>query len=40
VKQRVVGQNAQVGRFANVPAYDDIVLPVWSNFSPRLSDGV
>ena len=37
VKQRVVGQNAQVGRFANVPAYDDIVLPVWSNFSPRLS---
>src|SRR5262245_42444532 len=37
VKQRVVGQNAQVGRFANVPAYDDIVLPVWSNLSPRLS---
>ncbi len=37
VKQRIVGQTAQIGRFANVPAYDDIVLPVWSNVSPRLS---
>lgn len=37
VKQRVVGQDAQSGRFANVPAYDDIVLPTWSTFSPRLS---
>ena len=37
VKQRIVGQPAQQGRFANVPAYDDIVLPVWKNFSPRLS---
>jgi hypothetical protein len=37
VKQRVVGQPAQVGRFANVAAYDDIVLPTWSNISPRLS---
>jgi hypothetical protein len=37
IKQRVVGQDAQIGRFANVPAYDDIVLPTWSNFSPRLS---
>jgi Carboxypeptidase regulatory-like domain len=37
LKQRVEGQNAQVGRFANVAAYDDIVLPTWSNFSPRLS---
>jgi len=37
LKQRVVGQNAQVGRFANVAAYDDIVLPVWKDFSPRVS---
>ncbi len=37
VKQRIVGQPAQQGRFANVPAYEDIVLPVWKNFSPRLS---
>lgn len=37
IKQRVKGQNAQVGRFANIPAYDDIVLPTWKNFSPRLS---
>ena len=25
------------GRFANVAAYDDITLPVWKEFSPRLS---
>ena len=37
IKQRVVGQAAQQGRFANVPAYDDIVLPIWKDFSPRLS---
>jgi hypothetical protein len=37
VRQRVVGQGAQVGRFANVAAYDDIELPVWKNLSPRLS---
>jgi hypothetical protein len=37
IKQRVVGQEAQSGRFANVPAYDDIVLPIWKDVSPRLS---
>ncbi len=37
LKQRVVGQPAMTGRFVNSPAYDDIVLPVWKNFSPRLS---
>jgi hypothetical protein len=37
LKQRVVGQNAQVGRFANVAAYDDIVLPTWKDVSPRVS---
>ena len=25
------------GRFANVAAYDDIVLPTWKDFSPRVS---
>jgi hypothetical protein len=37
LKQRIVGQEAQIGRFADIEAYDDIVLPTWSNFSPRLS---
>ncbi len=37
VKQRIVGQDAQIGRFASAPAYGDTVLPVWSDFSPRLS---
>ena len=37
LKQRAVGQNAQVGRFANIAAYDDVVLPVWKDLSPRLS---
>lgn len=37
VKQRIVGQEAQNGRFANSPAYDDIVLPTWANWSPRMS---
>ena len=36
-KQRIVGQPQQVGRFANVPAYDDIEFPTWTDWSPRLS---
>jgi hypothetical protein len=36
-KQTIKGQNAMVGRFANVPAYSDIAFPTWSDFSPRLS---
>ncbi|HEX7281971.1 MAG TPA: hypothetical protein VF239_07945, partial [Vicinamibacterales bacterium] len=36
-KQTIVGQPTMVGRFANVPAYDDISFPTWSDFSPRLS---
>lgn len=36
-KQRIVGQPAMQGRFANVAAYDDIELPVWNDFSPRVS---
>lgn len=35
--QYIVGQKAQVGRFANIAAYNDIQLPTWSNFSPRVS---
>ena len=37
VKQHVVGQGAQVGRFASSPAYSDITLPVWNDISPRTS---
>jgi hypothetical protein len=36
-KQTIVGQPAMVGRFANVPAYDDIPFPTWKDVSPRLS---
>ncbi|MEO7156780.1 MAG: hypothetical protein ABI039_04410, partial [Vicinamibacterales bacterium] len=37
LKQSVVGQTAQQGRFANIAAYDDITLPTWKDFSPRVS---
>ena len=37
VAQSIVGQEAQIGRFANVPAYDDFEVPTWSDFSPRTS---
>ena len=37
VKQHIVGQDAQVGRFAASPAYNDISIPVWNNVSPRTS---
>jgi hypothetical protein len=37
VAQSIVGQAAQVGRFTNVPAYDDFEVPTWSDFSPRTS---
>ena len=36
-KQTIVGQDVQIGRFANSPAYDDIAFPTWNDFSPRLS---
>jgi hypothetical protein len=35
VSEQVTGQPAQSGRFANIPAFDDIQLPKWKNFSPR-----
>jgi hypothetical protein len=34
---RIVGQPAMQGRFANVAAYQDIEMPVWKDFSPRVS---
>ncbi len=37
VAQSVVGQDAQVGRFANSPAYGDIKVPTWTDISPRTS---
>ncbi len=37
LKQHIVGQDAQVGRFANLQPYDDIEMPVWNDLSPRTS---
>ncbi len=37
VAQSIVGQEAQIGRFANSPAYGDFEVPTWSDFSPRTS---
>jgi hypothetical protein len=37
LKQHVVGEPAQTGRFENSVAYGDIVLPVWKDVSPRTS---
>lgn len=37
VKQHIVGQDAQNGRFASSLPYDDITMPVWKNWSPRTS---
>jgi len=35
VKQHVLGESAQTGRFENSVAYDDIYLPSWKDWSPR-----
>jgi len=37
LKQHVVGEPAQTGRFENSIAYNDIYLPVWKDLSPRTS---
>jgi hypothetical protein len=37
LKQRVMGEPAQFGRFASSVAYDDIQLPTWKDWSPRTS---
>ena len=35
VKESVVGQPEQIGRFGDVKAFSDIDMPVWKTFSPR-----
>lgn len=35
VSEAVVGEPAQTGRWANVPAFGDIQMPTWNTFSPR-----
>lgn len=37
LKQHVIGEPAQTGRFENSVAYGDIELPVWKDVSPRTS---
>jgi hypothetical protein len=37
INEQVTGQEAQVGRFVNIPAFGDIKMPTWKNFSPRTS---
>src|SRR3954462_10500687 len=37
ISEQVTGQDAQAGRFVNIPAFGDIQMPVWKNFSPRTS---
>jgi hypothetical protein len=35
VNEQVDGQPAQSGRFANIPAFADIKMPIWKSWSPR-----
>jgi Carboxypeptidase regulatory-like domain/TonB dependent receptor-like, beta-barrel len=35
VSEQVSGQPAQQGRFANIPAFGDIHMPIWRTYSPR-----
>ena len=37
LRQHVIGEPAQTGRFENSVAYGDIQLPVWKDVSPRTS---
>jgi len=37
VSEQVTGKPTQIGRFAKIPAYDTFRLPVWKNWSPRVS---
>jgi len=37
VSEQVSGQPAQHGRFANIPAFGDIHMPIWRTFSPRMA---
>jgi hypothetical protein len=37
ISEQITGQDAQVGRFVNIPAFSDIQMPRWKMFSPRTS---
>jgi hypothetical protein len=37
ISEQVTGQDAQIGRFVNIPAFADKQMPIWKNFSPRTS---
>jgi hypothetical protein len=37
ISEQVTGQDAQLGRFVNIPAFSDIQMPRWKSFSPRTS---
>ena len=37
ISEQITGQDAQIGRFVNIPAFPDRKMPVWKNFSPRTS---
>jgi hypothetical protein len=37
VNEQVDGQATQAGRFATIPAFDDIKMPTWKSWSPRTS---
>jgi hypothetical protein len=37
LKQHILGEPAQTGRFENSVAYGDIYMPGWNNVSPRLA---
>src|SRR3954465_873285 len=37
INEQITGQDAQVGRFVNIPAFGDQQMPTWKNFSPRTS---
>jgi hypothetical protein len=37
ISEQITGQDAQLGRFVNIPAFSDKQMPTWKNFSPRTS---
>src|SRR3954462_14481473 len=37
ISEQITGQDAQIGRFVNIPAFGDQQMPIWKNFSPRTS---
>jgi hypothetical protein len=37
INEQVTGQDAQTGRFVNIPAFSDKKMPTWKSFSPRTS---